>query len=248
MGQLEESECSSGLTCMATGKSFWASGGKNTSTAFFGKGWLPVGGVPTSMMCNCGGGTKKNKKTVEIHTNKECFLQLTTDVSQSPSLQPGLWQRSRTGSTPLCCRRSWTGQSWLHGLQWAGKPSCRQSTAAWLPPPGFAEKGNKTYNATHEECRYKIALCRNADITSPGRRCQLAGATSAWHQCDSWWFGSLPGWSVGRRLSQAVSRPPCSSGTQRCQSQVQRCSGRSTSRTSRRPSWCAPSSCSSFQC
>lgn len=39
---------------MATGKSFWASGGKNTSTAFFGNGWLPVGGVPTSMMCNCG--------------------------------------------------------------------------------------------------------------------------------------------------------------------------------------------------
>lgn len=35
-------------------------------------------------------GAKKNKKTVEIHTNKECFLQLTTEVSQSPSLQPGL--------------------------------------------------------------------------------------------------------------------------------------------------------------
>lgn len=40
-------------TCMATGKSFWASGGKKTSTAFFGNGWLPVAGVPTSMMCNC---------------------------------------------------------------------------------------------------------------------------------------------------------------------------------------------------
>lgn len=39
-------------TCMATGKSFWASGGKKTSTAFLGNGWLPVGGVPTSMMCN----------------------------------------------------------------------------------------------------------------------------------------------------------------------------------------------------
>lgn len=37
-------------TCMATGKSFWASGGKKTSTAFFGNGWFPVGGVPTSMM------------------------------------------------------------------------------------------------------------------------------------------------------------------------------------------------------
>lgn len=40
-------------TCMATGKSFWASGGKKTSTAFLGNGWFPVGGVPTSMMCNC---------------------------------------------------------------------------------------------------------------------------------------------------------------------------------------------------
>lgn len=37
-------------TCMATGKSFCASGGKNTSTAFFGNGWLPVGGVPTSII------------------------------------------------------------------------------------------------------------------------------------------------------------------------------------------------------
>lgn len=39
-------------TCMATGKSFCASGGKKTSTAFFGNGWFPVGGVPTSMMCS----------------------------------------------------------------------------------------------------------------------------------------------------------------------------------------------------
>jgi len=37
-------------TCMATGKSFDASGGKKTSTAFLGKGWFPAGGDPTSMM------------------------------------------------------------------------------------------------------------------------------------------------------------------------------------------------------
>lgn len=37
-------------TCIATGKSFCASGGKNTSTAFLEKGWLPVGGLPASMM------------------------------------------------------------------------------------------------------------------------------------------------------------------------------------------------------
>lgn len=43
---------SSFCTCMATGKSFWASGGKKTSTAFFGNGWFPVGGVPTSMICS----------------------------------------------------------------------------------------------------------------------------------------------------------------------------------------------------
>lgn len=39
-------------TCIATGKSVWASGGKNTSTAFFANGWFPVAGWPTSMMCN----------------------------------------------------------------------------------------------------------------------------------------------------------------------------------------------------
>lgn len=44
-----------GNTCIATGKSFCASGGKKTSTAFLGKGWFPVGGVPTSMICNCTG-------------------------------------------------------------------------------------------------------------------------------------------------------------------------------------------------
>ena len=38
------------VTCIATGKSFCASGGKKTSTAFFWKGEFPVGGVPTSMM------------------------------------------------------------------------------------------------------------------------------------------------------------------------------------------------------
>lgn len=42
-------------TCIATGKSFWASGGKKTSTAFLGNGWFPVGGVPTSMICSCMG-------------------------------------------------------------------------------------------------------------------------------------------------------------------------------------------------
>ena len=39
-------------TCIATGKSFCASGGKNTSTAFFWNAWFPEGGVPTSIMCN----------------------------------------------------------------------------------------------------------------------------------------------------------------------------------------------------
>jgi hypothetical protein len=38
---------------MATGKSFWASGGKNTSTAFLVNGWLPAVGWPTSITCNC---------------------------------------------------------------------------------------------------------------------------------------------------------------------------------------------------
>ena len=38
-------------TCMATGKSFCASGGKKMSTAFLVKGWLPAGGVPTSITC-----------------------------------------------------------------------------------------------------------------------------------------------------------------------------------------------------
>merc|ERR1719447_2007075 len=37
-------------TCIATGKSLWASGGKKTSTAFFWNGEFPVGGVPTSIM------------------------------------------------------------------------------------------------------------------------------------------------------------------------------------------------------
>ena len=32
------------LTCIATGKSVWASGGKKTSTAFLANGWLPVAG------------------------------------------------------------------------------------------------------------------------------------------------------------------------------------------------------------
>ena len=41
------------LTCMATGKSVCASGGKNTSTAFLTNGWFPAAGWPTSMMCNC---------------------------------------------------------------------------------------------------------------------------------------------------------------------------------------------------
>ncbi len=40
------------VTCMATGKSFWASGGKKTSTAFFWNGVFPEGGLPTSIMCN----------------------------------------------------------------------------------------------------------------------------------------------------------------------------------------------------
>ena len=38
------------FTCIATGKSLEASGGKNTSTAFFGKGWFPAAGVPTSII------------------------------------------------------------------------------------------------------------------------------------------------------------------------------------------------------
>lgn len=37
-------------TCIATGKSFCASGGKNTSTAFLVNGWFPWGGWPTSIM------------------------------------------------------------------------------------------------------------------------------------------------------------------------------------------------------
>lgn len=40
------------FTCIATGKSVWASGGKNTSTAFLANGWFPAAGWPTSMMCN----------------------------------------------------------------------------------------------------------------------------------------------------------------------------------------------------
>lgn len=32
------------FTCIATGKSVWASGGKNTSTAFFVNGWFPAAG------------------------------------------------------------------------------------------------------------------------------------------------------------------------------------------------------------
>lgn len=53
-------------TCMATGKSFWASGGKKTSTAFFGNGWFPVGGVPTSMICSC----KQKPKRWSNHITK----------------------------------------------------------------------------------------------------------------------------------------------------------------------------------
>ena len=41
------------FTCMATGKSFWASGGNSTSTAFLVNGWFPAGGVPTSITCSC---------------------------------------------------------------------------------------------------------------------------------------------------------------------------------------------------
>ncbi len=40
-----------GLICIATGKSAWASAGKNMSTAFLGNGWSPSAGPPTSMMC-----------------------------------------------------------------------------------------------------------------------------------------------------------------------------------------------------
>jgi hypothetical protein len=39
---------------MATGKSFWASGGKNTSTAFLVNGWLPCVGWPTSTCVRSG--------------------------------------------------------------------------------------------------------------------------------------------------------------------------------------------------
>lgn len=88
-------------------------------------------------------GRTVEEKPVKVHIKRKCVQKITIVASQSPSLQPGLWQQSRKGSTLLCCHQSWTGQSLLHGLQWAEKPSCRQSTVAWLPPPGFAEKGNK---------------------------------------------------------------------------------------------------------
>ena len=40
------------ITCIATGKSACASGGKKTSTDLFGKGWFGAFGVPTSIMCS----------------------------------------------------------------------------------------------------------------------------------------------------------------------------------------------------
>ena len=40
-------------TCIATGKSRAASGGKFSSTAFFKMAWLPSAGCPTSITCSC---------------------------------------------------------------------------------------------------------------------------------------------------------------------------------------------------
>jgi len=56
------------ITCMATGKSFMASGGKKTSTAFFGKGLLPVGGVPTSIMCSLPPATPRTAKQNRVES------------------------------------------------------------------------------------------------------------------------------------------------------------------------------------
>ncbi len=60
-------------TCMATGKSVWASGGKNTSTAFFWKGWFPEAGLPTSMMWSWRG---EGRSTIFITGGSESLHRL----------------------------------------------------------------------------------------------------------------------------------------------------------------------------
>lgn len=206
---------------MATGKSFWASGGKKTSTAFFGNGWLPVGGVPTSMMCNC---IKWKRYALVRKGHRNIFSWITPTAlkpisflfsHQSPFLQPGLWQQSRTELIPLCFPPSWTGQSWRHGLRWAEKPFCQQSTAAWLPPLDFAEKRQKIIHLSiygtdlcfrlkllfmngyyanmwlmlqlyTTELSTLVLTQENMSRYLPGLRYRWAGAISAWRQCGSW--------------------------------------------------------------
>ncbi len=72
---------------MATGKSFCASGGKKTSTAFFWYGWFPCGAVPTSMMCNWNVENEAQIKTRlsirALFAQTSCFSQIRRPQTQS---------------------------------------------------------------------------------------------------------------------------------------------------------------------
>lgn len=109
---------------MATGKSFWASGGKNTSTAFFGNGWLPVGGVPTSMICNCVKGKKKWERDSDFNAiwrscSKSCFPHYVINTNHLPSSLPSDSEAEQSGllCIPLHLELGKAGSMAFNGLR-----------------------------------------------------------------------------------------------------------------------------------
>lgn len=111
-------------TCMATGKSFCASGGKNTSTAFFGNGWLPVGGVPTSMMCSCAKEKKYKWETRRFRYKnaddiKICCPYYVINISHLPSslASDSEAEQSRLLCIPLHLELGKAGSMAFNGLR-----------------------------------------------------------------------------------------------------------------------------------
>lgn len=150
------------LTCIATGKSFWASGGKNTSTAFFGKGWFPVGGVPTSMMCNCRGGGKQRNKRWDTH--KQRMLN-PNDYWCQPVTFPPAWpltaKQKRVDSSVLPSILNWAKLAAWPSMGWETFLSTEYSCMA--PTTRFCWKGKPIiqYNLRN---RRIIGLFQNKNL------------------------------------------------------------------------------------
>lgn len=263
---------------MATGKSFCASGGKKTSTAFLGNGWFPVGGVPTSMMCSWN--EQNQSQTYRVSGNVwVCFSSNSyfSSCLSSHSKAEQSWLFGVALHLKLCKASgvSFDGLwhlpvHWiqLHGsnhtvllqkkVQKHGEMEKRPQTAEFVLGVGSQGFSTEQYDfiSISQGCiwrstQHKQNLSSNwhpAAVRLPAQKCQWATATSAWRLFGSWWSDSLPGWSDGQRLWLVESHPPCSNGRPRCLWPGQRCWERSTSRRSHRLSWCEPSSCSSSQC